>query len=149
MSEIDLENSDSEKAVLLLLAAAAAAQVAETPETPAVAAPEPADLQKLFDRQKELGNQAVVIERKLQELRSQEAELTHQLQSVRDETETIKSRAAALVETLFGRPTCEPERATPRLTLPSQVVKSERPNVLPEHAPREAHQASRIPSLQL
>ncbi len=154
-NSIELENpediANEKAAVAMLLAAAKEAAAAEA----SAAAPEPVsvgdidNLQDLFDQQKALGNQ-------LQVLKNQEAELILQLQSIREEAAAIerqgtvlKEKAARLFETVFGKSERETPRETPR-PVSLQIVKpAEVSHALPEDAPVEAHQASRIPSLQL
>src|SRR5216683_818020 len=95
--DIDLENT--REAIALLMAAAAQIEDVSAPEPES----EPAgDINDLIERQKQLQEQLAVLKRR-------ESELMREMQSIRDEVaaverqqSSIKERAAAQFEILFG-----------------------------------------------
>ena len=151
MNNIGLE--DSEKAAVAMLLAAAAAQIAEAPAAaaPPESSPEPVgvdDLQKLFQKQKQLQEELAV-------LKGREAELTREMQSMREQhselecqAESVKTKAKALFETLFGN-FGKVEHQIPRAQTPapSQVAKAEVD--ASENLSPQARQITSIPSLSL
>jgi hypothetical protein len=160
----NIDDLQNEKAAVAMLLAAAAQAMEDAAPTPAPEPVEDIDFNGLVEKRKVLQNQ-------LATLQSEETKLLHQVRLVREQSaeverqiEFIAAKAKALFESTFERPAPRQEQQPPQ-PQPTPVAGSAAPPrkldnsivsdrsvptiAMPQGAPAEAHQASRIPSLQL
>jgi peptidoglycan hydrolase CwlO-like protein len=123
MNDIGLE--DAEKAAVAILLAAAPEPT--TPEPPG----DINTLHALFEKQLKLGDQLKELVNALEANKQQEADLLAKLRLIEHEAESVKTKAQALFEALFGKVE-RPARQIP------PVAKPEVSNASPEPVVRGA-----------